>query len=87
MNRVAQDDYLWRVFRRLYCLHDGDRTAAQRDVAPLEWYLMTGRADPAFLLALSLKKPGWIARKLLGKGFQDYALTLADIRAYVAPET
>lgn len=57
---------LWHIQRELMQRHGVD--AATREIAPLKWYIDTGRATISFIKALSHKSPCMVARRLHAGG-------------------
>ena len=53
---------LWHIQRHL--IYKYGIVQAERDMAPLHWYISTGRASMQFLHALLDAKPFMVARKL-----------------------
>ena len=63
------DATLWEITVALMKRHGTD--AAFREIAPLNWYIGTGRASTEFLKRLAAAKPFMIARKLHAGGSDD----------------
>ena len=73
---------LWSIKR--YNMQKYGVDAADRDNAPLEWYIATGRASTEFIRKLMYAKPFMIARKLhMGGSYTD---ALQRIKAYIGYE-
>ena len=72
MSRTEIDNYLWNV--RLYLMKVHGTDAANKDVAPLEWYINTGRASAEFLKRLFQVRPFLRARILHNGGSYDDAI-------------
>lgn len=66
------DHKLWQV-KHYLSLRYGYQTA-DRDVDPLQWYIVTGRASTNFLQLLIKAKPFMIARRLHEGGSYDEAI-------------
>ena len=60
INRTTIETGLWAIRRYLMQKYGVDESA--NDVAPLNWYVGTGRANGEFLRALLTAKPFMIAR-------------------------
>lgn len=73
---VAVENGLWRITTVLADKYGCDE--AGRDMAPLAWYIGTGRATTAFLRALLTAKPFMVARRLHKGG--SYAEVLAEVK-------
>lgn len=65
-------DYLWTL--RCYLTDRYGITTAMMDLAPLSWYINTGRASREFASALINAKPFMVARRLHKGGSYDEAL-------------
>ena len=72
VDRVSTDVALWDIERYLMQKYGTD--AAQSDMAPLRWYVETGRASVDFIRKLMIAKPFMVARKLHEGGSYDEAL-------------
>lgn len=66
---------------KMYLLSKYGMRAMENDVAPLEWYLKTGRASYEYCKALNSCKPFMIARRLHKGGSYDEALQ--RVSAYI----
>lgn len=76
------DCFLWDVEYRLMVAYGA--SAAEREIAPLKWYINTGRASIDFLKALVVCKPYMIARKLHMGGTDEE--TICRVRDYIWKE-
>ena len=66
VNRNTIDECIWKIQK---CLMEKYGTmAADREIAPLVWYIETGRASTPFLEKLIAKKPYVVARRLHAGG-------------------
>ena len=54
------DDTIWSIQKEIMKRHGVD--AAYRETAPIEWYIITGRASAEFLRLLKSARPLLIAR-------------------------
>ena len=72
INAVSIETGLWAIQRYLMERH-GVYQAAQ-DVAPLSWYINTGRAPIEFIRMVLNAKPYMVARKLHEGGSYDEAI-------------
>ena len=72
VSRTAIDNYMWQVTRYLYKHHGTD--AGNRMIAPLYWYIETGRGSSDFLRKLIACKPFVVARILARGGSNDSIL-------------
>ena len=63
------DNCLWYIEKYLMIKYGVD--AAHREIAPLKWYIATGRASALFLKRLAASKPYVIGRKLHLGGSDD----------------
>lgn len=66
---VAVETGLWHIQRNLMQKHGVDQS--YQDIAPLAWYISTGRASCDFIRAVLTAKPFMIARKLHMSGTYD----------------
>lgn len=70
MSRTMIDTMLWHIQREIMLRHgvaDSDR-----DMAPLNWYISTGRACAEFLERLIMARPVLVARDLhKGGSYED----------------
>lgn len=74
ISRNAIDECLWQIRLRLYQSGAGwDESGSE--IAPLEWYVNTGRASVEFLRALVTAKPFMVARRLHKGGSYDEAVS------------
>lgn len=80
---ISVDNYLWEVRRRL--MHKYGTNESYIDVAPLAWYIGTGRASTDFLRALLSCKPFMIARKLHEGG--SYEEVIRRVNEYISNAT
>ena len=74
---------LWAIQRHL--INKYGCTIAENDMAPIQWYVNTGRASGYFLSRLLACKPYMIARKLHAGG--SYDEVLARVKDYMAEHT
>lgn len=81
---VAQDAYIWQCRQYLMKRYSVDESA--RDVAPLSWYIATGRAYSDWLRALMCARPYMIARILHRMSGGDYSEIIAAVTAYIQPD-
>lgn len=72
MNKTVIETMLWHIQREIMQRHGVD--AAERYMAPLKWYIDTGRASAGFLHALYYARPVLVARDLAKGGSDDEAL-------------
>lgn len=68
INRTSIDTCMWHIKRYMMQTYGCD--VADREFAPLEWYIETGRASTDFLRKLISAKPYMVARRL-HKGGSD----------------
>lgn len=73
------DTLLWHIQRELMQRHGVD--AASREIAPLRWYVQTGRASVDFIKALAHKSPCMVAQRL-HKGGSD-AEVIQRVKDYI----
>ena len=66
VNRNTVDDCIWKIQKCL--MEKYGCTAADREIAPLVWYINTGRASTPFLEKLINAKAYMIARRLHATG-------------------
>lgn len=76
---VSVDECLWQIKARLMGKYGCDQ--ADNDIAPLSWYVSTGRASCEFLRLLVSAKPFMVARKLHDGG--TYSEALDRIKQYI----
>ena len=79
VNKNSIDNCLWKIQRVLMTKYGC--TAADREIAPLIWYINTGRASVPFLEKLIGAKPFMVARKL-HMGGSD-AEIIDRVKAYI----
>lgn len=79
VNKNSIDDYIWKIQKIL--MEKYGTMAADREIAPLVWYIETGRASTPFLRKLIDAKPFMIARKL-HMGGSD-AEIIDRVKAYI----
>lgn len=92
--RKAEKKYGWSYSGLEYYLTDTWRylckrqgiDAADRIIAPLEWWIKTGRATIPECKALVEKKPYVIAKILTAKDGHDYSEILTAIRQKIGTE-
>jgi len=82
INKTSIDTGLWAI-QRYGMQHYGTDAAAQ-DIAPLTWYINTGRATLEFSRKLLNAKPFMVARKLHEGGSYDEAIR--RIKDYIGYE-
>lgn len=86
VNATSIEALLWSIQCELMQRHGVD--AAAREIAPLRWYVQTGRASVDFIKALARKSPCMVARRLhkgrrrLHKGGSD-AEVIQRIKEYI----
>lgn len=69
INRTSIETGLWAIQRYIMQHYGVDQSA--QDIAPLAWYIETGRANTEFIRAVLTAKPFMIARKLHEGGTYD----------------
>ena len=79
VNKNSIDNCIWKIQRVLMTKYGC--TAADREIAPLVWYINTGRASVPFLKSLIDAKPFMIARKLHAGGSD--AEIIDRVKAYI----
>ena len=79
ISKTAIETGLWAIER--YLIQHYGTAQAVRDMAPLNWYIGTGRASCDYLRSLLEAKPYVIARALHNGGSYDEAL--ARIKAKI----
>ena len=79
INRVSIETGLWHIQRYLMGKYGVDQS--YQDIAPLSWYIGTGRASVDFIRAVLTAKPYMIGRKLHEGGTYDEVLQ--RVKAYV----
>lgn len=72
VSQTMIDNTLWAIQKSLHNQHGV--TGAERIIAPLLWYINTGRASMNFLGKLVQKKPYLIGRVLAKGGSYDEAI-------------
>lgn len=72
VNATSVNTALWHIERDLMDRYGTDTAA--REIAPLRWYIDTGRASVPFLRALINSKPFMIARRLHAGGSDEEVL-------------
>lgn len=82
VNATTIGNFLWETEQRLMLAYGCD--AAEREIAPLKWYINTGRASTAFLKKLFAAKPFMVARKLHMGGSDEEIIK--RIRKYIGEE-
>ena len=70
----AIENGLWRIQRYLIYRRGLTVSESERAVAPLAWYVATGRASADFLRRMLTAKPFMLARKLTQGGSDDEIL-------------
>lgn len=79
INRTLIDTCLWHIQRSIMNRHGIDQS--ERDIAPLKWYIYTGRAPVEFLGKLIEAKPFMVGRKLHEGG--SYEDAIRRIKNYI----
>lgn len=70
VNRTSIETCLWHIERHL--IDNYGTTVAAEDMAPLNWYIYSGRAPTDFIRRLMYAKPFMVARKLhMGGSHQE----------------
>ena len=82
VNATSIETCRWHIFRELFKRYG--IAAAEREIAPLNWYIDTGRASVPFLRALINSKPFMIARRLHAGGSDEEVLD--RIKTYIGIE-
>lgn len=82
IDRVSVETGLWHIERHL--IHKYGTAEAGKDMAPLRWYIDTGRASCDFIRALLSAKPWMVARRLHDGG--SYDDVLARVKKYIGWE-
>lgn len=72
VNRCSTETAIWNVYRVLMQKYGTD--IADSDIAPLSWYIWSGRASVDFIRLLIAAKPFMVARKLHLGGSYDSAI-------------
>ena len=82
---VAVETGLWHIQR--YGLQHYGVDAAAQDIAPLKWYINTGRASVEFIRMVLTAKPFMVARKLHeGGSYDDVIKRVKDYIGYKEDE-
>ena len=68
MSYTRIEAFLWSI--EYYLMKKYGSSVAEREMYPLKWYIITGRAPAVFLINLLMAKPYVIAR-VLHKGGTD----------------
>ena len=76
------EQYLWFVHANL--IDKYGTLVASNDLAPLEWYIQTGRASTDFVRTLMKAKPFMVARKLHKGGSYDEVIN--RVKKYIGWE-
>ena len=79
VNATSTDTCLWHIQRHIMQRYGVDES--QRDMAPLKWYIFTGRASLDFMRRLLAAKPFMVARKLHMGGSDEEVLD--RVKAYI----
>ena len=82
VNRVSIETGLWHIQRYLMERYGVDQAA--QDIAPLSWYIGTGRASVDFIRAVLTGKHFMIARKLHEGG--TYYEVIQRVKKYLKYE-
>ena len=82
INATSIETGLWHIQREMLTRWGCD--AAEREIAPLRWYINTGRASTAFLKTLFVANPVMVARKLHMGGSDEEIIK--RIRKYIGEE-
>lgn len=78
---AAVDAGLWAI--RYYLMQRYGVDESARDIAPLSWYIHTGRATPDFIRAVFIAKPYMIGRKLhMGGTYDEVINRIKDYTGY-----
>lgn len=81
INATSIETGLWAI-RRYGMFHYGVDQSEQ-DIAPLSWYIGTGRASVDFIRAVLTAKPFMIARKLhMGGTYDEVIQRIKDYIGY-----
>lgn len=72
INRESIETCLWAI--RLYGMKHYGVDQSAIDIAPLSWYIGTGRASVEFIRTLMCAKPFMVARRLHMGGTYDEAI-------------
>lgn len=79
LSRALIESVVWNI--KLYLMNKYGISQAESDLAPLSWYIGTGRASREFLLLLARVKPYMIGRKLHEGG--SYNEAIDRVKAYL----
>ena len=79
---VAVETGLWHIQR--YIMQHWGVDQSYQDIAPLAWYINTGRAAPDFIRAVLTAKPFMVGRKLHEGGTYDEVIQ--RIKDYIGYE-
>jgi len=79
LSRTLIESVIWNI--KLYLMNRYGISQAESDLAPLAWYVGTGRASREFLLLLARAKPYMVGRRLHEGGSYDEAI--ARVKAYL----
>ncbi len=82
INATSIETGMWHIQREMLTRWGCD--AAEREIAPLKWYINTGRASTAFLKKLFAAKPFMVARKLHAGGSDEEIIK--RIRKYIGED-
>lgn len=82
ISRTTIDTCMWSIKR--YMMQKYGCDTADREFAPLEWYIETGRASTGFLHKLLNAKPFMVARKLHEGGSDQEAID--RVAAYIGAQ-
>ncbi len=80
------EDALFAVTMSIVRIADTTLDDAQRIIAPLEWYITTGRCDGRFVAKinhLTKRQVTTIAKRLIPAGGFDYDQAIASVRDYL----
>jgi hypothetical protein len=80
--QTASGAVLWVLEAQLRKRYGIDQ--AERDLAPLAWYINTGRASTDFIKLLSQAKPFMVARRLHDGG--SYDEVIRRVKRYIGYE-
>ena len=80
--RTSIECALWNVEKDLLWKYGTQQ--AKQDMAPLEWYISTGRASVDFIRHLIYAKPFMVARKLHNGG--SYDEVIERVKQYIMKE-
>ena len=80
------DDVLFAITMSIVRIADTTLDDAQRIIAPLEWYITTGRCSGRFVAKinhLTKRQVTTIAKRLIHAGGFDYDQAIASVRDYL----